>query len=184
MYWERSLADWTMMCTSWKIQTQCVISKQLYRWTICALITFERRAGNDWRFHRGYKWNRFRNSWKAKRVIQPWANQELVEKCEKRRKLDRMKKEFDESRQLYTQANNDVKAEAIAAEEERINKRCCDILEGSEKNDTRKHLIVSRNFPPRTQARPALNKNGTLLTNKKIYRSDGPSMLVTCITTR
>ena len=54
---------------------------------------------------------------KARRVIKPWSNYKLVEKCEARRILKAQKNRSTEDAKKYREANNEVKKEIKVAKE-------------------------------------------------------------------
>ncbi len=104
---------------------------------------------------------------KKRKIKKPWINEEVLEKCDKRRELKQHRYDNDESAKKYREANVKVNKEIKLAKESWINKQCQEIENCNRQNNTKAAFDLVKKLT--TEWKPKCyvveDNNGKLLTN-------------------
>ena len=103
---------------------------------------------------------------KEKKKKQPWMTNEIMEKCDERRRLKADKFKDEECNKKYRAANNLVRREMKKAKEEFVQKKCVEVTTAFERNDSRTAYRVVKELTNEKTATVSVieDANGELLT--------------------
>ena len=105
---------------------------------------------------------------KMKKSKQPWITQNVIDKCDERRK--KKSERFDNSQKLedYRQSNREVKRSVKAAKEDWLQQECEKIEIGIKTNNTKHAFQTLKSITKTTKSASACfeDKDGNVLTEK------------------
>ena len=103
---------------------------------------------------------------KKRSVKKPWVTPEVLDLCDKRRNLKKLKHGSTEGAEKYRQADKDVKMSMRRAKEEWIANQCNEIEDNLSRNNTKKAYNITKELTSNKQNRPSSiqDKNGKCLT--------------------
>jgi len=105
---------------------------------------------------------------KHRKVKKPWVTTDILDLCDKRRELKKMKCQTARARQ-YKEVNQEIKKSMKKAKENWIEEQCCDIEDNLKKNNSKKAYQLVRELTKPKQGRVSTiqDKSGKSLTEEK-----------------